>query len=186
MQRVASGGFSRWEGSIGGTPPYPYPISYRSIVPRSSECQNVFCTFALSASHVAFASCRMEPVFMMTSQSAGTAAAFAIDDNVPVQQVSYPKLSAQLRADGQLLTWATAAVSTNGIILDQGGPGTASSGGWTAGANAGGWNGDYWHDGSHRQRDEVGELHADAADERHLRGLCMVGRVLEPRHQHAL
>ncbi len=42
VQRVASGGFSRWEGSIGGTPPYPYPISYRSIVPRSSECQNVF------------------------------------------------------------------------------------------------------------------------------------------------
>ncbi len=148
VQRVASGGFSRWEGSIGGTPPYPYPVSYRSIVPRSTECQNVFATFALSASHVAFASCRMEPVFMMTSQSAGTAAAFAIDDNVPVQQVSYPKLSAQLRADGQLLAWATAAVSTNGIILDQGGPGTANSGGWTAGANAGGWNGDYWHDGA--------------------------------------
>jgi hypothetical protein len=150
VQRVVSGGYSRWEGSIGGTPPYPYPISYRSIVPRSNECQNVFATFALSASHVAFASCRMEPVFMMTSQSAGTAAAIAIDDNVPVQQVSYPKLSAQLRADGQLLLWATAAASTNGIILDQGGPGTANSGisGWTAGANAGGWNGDYWHDQS--------------------------------------
>jgi hypothetical protein len=148
VQRVASGGYSRWEGSIGGTPPYPYPISYRSIVPRGNECQNVFCTFALSASHVAFASCRMEPVFMMASQSAGTAAAFAMDDNVPVQQVSYPKLSAQLRADGQLLNWTAATASTNGIILDQGGPGTANSGGWTAGANAGGWNGDYWHDGS--------------------------------------
>jgi hypothetical protein len=150
VQRLASGGFSRWEGSIGGTPPYPYPVSYRSIVPRSNECQNVFCPFALSASHVAFASCRMEPVFMMTSQSAGTAAAFAIDDNVPVQQISYPKLSAQLRADGQLLVWAAATALTNGIILDQGGPGTANSGssGWTAGANAGGWNGDYWHDQS--------------------------------------
>ena len=150
VQRVASGGYSRWEGSIGSAPPYPYPISYRSIVPHSNECQNVFATFALSASHVAFASCRMEPVFMMTSQSAATAAAFAIDDNVPVQQVSYPKLSAQLRADGQLLAWATAAISTNGIILDQGGPGTANSGigGWTTGANAGGWNGDYWHDQS--------------------------------------
>jgi len=148
VQRVASGGFSRWEGSIGGTPPYPYPISYRSIVPRSNECQNVFCTFALSASHVAFASCRMEPVFMMTSQSAGTAAANAIDDNVPGQQVSYPRLAAQLRADGQLLNWSAATASTNGIILDQGGPGTANSGvnGWTPGANAGGWNGNYWHD----------------------------------------
>lgn len=148
VQRLASGNFSRWEGSIGGTPPYPYPISYRSIIPRAGECQNVFSTFALSASHVAFASCRMEPVFMMASQSAGTAAAFAIDDNVAVQNLNYSKLAAQLRADGQLLDWSAATASTNGIILDQGGPGTANSGGWVAGANAGGWNGDYWLDQS--------------------------------------
>ncbi|MEY4386223.1 MAG: hypothetical protein RLY20_1506, partial [Verrucomicrobiota bacterium] len=146
VQRLASGGATRWEGSIGGTPPYPYPISYRAIVPRSNECQNVFSTFALSASHVAFASCRMEPVFMMASHAAGVAAAFAIDDNVAAQQLNYAKLSGQLRADGMLLTWAAAASSTNGIILDQNSPGTANSGGWVSGANAGGWNGDYWHD----------------------------------------
>lgn len=148
VQRVAAGGSARWEGGLGGTPPFPYGISYRAIVPRVGECENLFCTFALSASHAAFASCRMEPVFMMTSQSAGTAAVFAIDDQVPAQQVNYAKLSAQLRADGQLVTWNSAAASTNGIILDQGGPGTAYSSGWTAGANAGGWNGDYWHDGA--------------------------------------
>lgn len=148
VQRVASGGFSRWEGSIGGTPPYPYPVSYRSIIPRSNECQNVFSTFALSASHVAFASCRMEPVFMMTSHAAGVAAAFTIDDNVAVQHLNYAKLSAQLRADGQLLSWAAASASTNGIILDQNSAGTANSGGWTSGANAGGHLGDYWHDGA--------------------------------------
>ena len=147
VQRLASGGFSRWEGSIGGTPPYPYPISYRAIVPRSNECQNVFSTFALSASHVAFASCRMEPVFMMSSHAAGVAAAFAIDDNVPSQQLNYAKLSAQLRADGQLLSWAAATSSTNGIILDETDVGTSNSGGWTPGANAGGWNGDYLLDG---------------------------------------
>ena len=61
----------------------------------------------------------MEPVFMMSSHAAGVAAAQAIDDNVAVQQVSYAKLSAQLRADGQLLTWAAATASTNGIILDE-------------------------------------------------------------------
>lgn len=148
VQRLASGNFSRWEGSIGGTPPYPYPISYRSIIAKTGECQNVYCTFALSASHVAFASCRMEPVFMMLSQAAGVAAAFAIDDDVPSQQVNYAKLSAQLRADGQLLTWSAAASTTNGVILDQSSGGTQSTTGWTAGANAGGWNGDYWHDGA--------------------------------------
>ena len=148
VQRLASGNFSRWEGSIGGTPPFPYPLSYRSIIPRAGECQNVFSTFALSASHVAFASCRMEPVFMMASQSAGTAAAFAIDDNVAVQNLNYTKLAAQLRADGQLLDWSAATSSTNGIILDETDPGTSNSGGWSFGANAGGWNGDYLLDGA--------------------------------------
>src|SRR5437016_3083572 len=104
VERVGSGGYARTEGGLGGNVAYPYGISYRSIIPSIGQCQNLFCTFALSASHVAFASLRMEPVFMMTSQSAATAAAFAIADNVPVQQVSVPKLSAQLRADGQILT----------------------------------------------------------------------------------
>lgn len=147
VQRLASGNNSRWEGSIGGTPPYPYPISYRAIVPKTGECQNIFSTFALSASHVAFASCRMEPVFMMTSHAAGVAAAFAIDDNVAAQQLNYNKLAAQLQADGQLLSWAAATAATNGIIMDETDPGTSNSGGWTGGANAGGWNGDYLLDG---------------------------------------
>jgi hypothetical protein len=148
VQRVAAGGYTRWEGSLGGSVPYPYGVSYRAIVPRAGECENLFCTFALSASHVAFGSLRMEPVFMMTSQSAGTAAAFALDDQVPVQQVAYGKLAAQLRADGQLLAWKPASLSTNGIILDEDEPGAVVTGSWTYGANAGGWNGDYYHDGS--------------------------------------
>ncbi|MBP9902722.1 MAG: FAD-dependent oxidoreductase [Verrucomicrobia bacterium] len=148
VQRLAAGNFSRWEGSIGGTPPYPYPISYRALIPKTGECQNVFATFALSASHVAFASCRMEPVFMMTSHAAGVAAAFAIDDNVPVQQLNPAKLAAQLRADGQLLSWTAATAATNGIIMDETDPGTANSGGWSSGANAGGLNGDYLLDGA--------------------------------------
>lgn len=147
VQRLAAGNNSRWEGSIGGTPPFPYPISYRAIIPKSGECENLFATFALSASHVAFASCRMEPVFMMTSHAAGVAAAFALDDHVAVQQLNYPKLAAQLRADGQLLSWSAATAATNGIIMDETDPGTANSGGWTPGANAGGWNGAYLLDG---------------------------------------
>ena len=84
---------------------------------------------------------------MMASHAAGVAAAFAIDDNVAAQQLNYAKLSAQLRADGQLLSWAAATSSTNGIILDETDTGTSNSGGWTPGANAGGWNGDYLLDG---------------------------------------
>ena len=151
--RLAVNGVSVWEGGIGTAVPMPYPVSYRSIVPKVGECRNLFCTFALSASHVGFASVRMEPVFMMTSQSAGTAAAFAIDDNVPVQQMNYQKLAAQLVADSQILNWGSVqSIGTNGIIMTvTTTPGVTVGGSWTVGANSGGWplpNGTYWHDGN--------------------------------------
>jgi len=103
VARYAVNGVAVTEGGMGLSVPEPYPVSYRSIIPSVGQCQNLFSTFALSASHVGFASVRLEPVFMMTSQSAGTAAAFAIDDQVPVQSVNYQKLAAELTADGQLL-----------------------------------------------------------------------------------
>lgn len=90
-------------GSRGGAP--PYPIGYAAIVPKAEECENLFVTFALSASHTAFSSIRMEPVFMVTSQSAATAACVALEEGVPVQSVPYEKLRARLLADGQVLEW---------------------------------------------------------------------------------
>ncbi len=57
-----------------------------------ASARTLFVTFALSASHTAFSSIRMEPVFMVTSQSAATAACMAIDERVPVQQVDYARL----------------------------------------------------------------------------------------------
>src|SRR5207249_2281503 len=73
------------------------------IVPKANECENLFVTFALSASHSAFSSIRMEPVFMVTSQSAATAACLAINDAVAVQQVDQARLTARLITDGQVL-----------------------------------------------------------------------------------
>jgi FAD dependent oxidoreductase len=83
----------------------PYPIGYGAIVPKAGECENLLVTFALSASHTAFSSIRMEPVFMATSQSAATAAAIAIDDGCSVQTVDQPKLRQRLLADKQVLEW---------------------------------------------------------------------------------
>ncbi|PWU16663.1 MAG: xanthan lyase [Verrucomicrobia bacterium] len=147
-ERFAFSGVARVEGGLSAAVPYPYPISYRSIIPASNQCQNLFCTYALSASHVAFGSIRMEPVFMMLSQSAGTAAAFAIDDQVPAQQLSYAKLAAELRADKQLLAWNCASqYYTNTITLDQGNPCFVTSGGvWYPSTTTGAWNGSCWSD----------------------------------------
>ncbi|MEZ6096185.1 MAG: FAD-dependent oxidoreductase [Pirellulaceae bacterium] len=80
-----------------------YKIGYGAITPKQSECENLLVTFALSASHSAFASIRMEPVFMVTSQSAASAACEAIDSGVPVQEIDYARLRTRLLADGQVL-----------------------------------------------------------------------------------
>ncbi|MFK7909208.1 MAG: FAD-dependent oxidoreductase, partial [Akkermansiaceae bacterium] len=92
-QRVVHNGMVKNEGDIqthiGGK---AYGISYRAIVPKASECENLFVPWALSATHIAFGSIRMEPVFMILGQSSATAACMAIDAEVPVQQVPYAKL----------------------------------------------------------------------------------------------
>jgi hypothetical protein len=83
----------------------PYQISYDALVPKKSECENLLVTFALSASHTAFASIRMEPVFMITSQSAATAAVMALEDGKAVQEVDYGKLRSRLVKEGQVVEW---------------------------------------------------------------------------------
>jgi len=102
---VTTEGSVRNEGDI-QVPVSPYRISYRSIRPRREECENLLVPFCLAASHIAFGSIRMEPVFMVLGQSAATAAAIAIDDGVPVQSVDYGKLRIQLLADAQVLDWS--------------------------------------------------------------------------------
>lgn len=88
---------------IGGFP--PYPVSYRSIVPRESECTNLAVPVCLSASHIAYGSIRMEPVFMVLGQSAAAAACHAIDEETSLQNIDYRRLRKKLLADGQKLEW---------------------------------------------------------------------------------
>lgn len=95
------------EGVIWRTPPRPYGISYRSIIPQKGECENVFSTVCLGASHVAHGSIRMEPVFMAMSQSAALAAGLAIDGNCSVQEVPYAELQKKLDAAKQIYNAAT-------------------------------------------------------------------------------
>jgi hypothetical protein len=96
-------GFARNEGNIEVSPGDAYPISYRAIVPKRTQATNLLVPVALSASHIAYGSIRMEPVFMILGQSAATAAALAIDAKVPVQDVDYATLRADLIARGQIL-----------------------------------------------------------------------------------
>jgi len=111
-ERLVVNGMVKNEGDvqIGGFG--PYPISFRSLVPKSGECSNLLVPVCLSASHIAYGSIRMEPVFMMLGQSSAVAACQAIDNKCAVQQVNTQKLQQELKnnplADG----------STPEILLD--------------------------------------------------------------------
>lgn len=98
-QRVVVNGMVKNEGDVEKPVPAPFPISYRSIVPKASECTNLLVPVCLSASHIAFGSIRMEPVFMVLGQSAATAAIMALDGKVGVQDIDVKALQRKLRQD---------------------------------------------------------------------------------------
>ncbi|MDP4679554.1 MAG: FAD-dependent oxidoreductase [Cyclobacteriaceae bacterium] len=101
---ITNEGFVRNEGNVESKVNGPYPISYRSILPKKSECTNLLAPVCLSSTHIAFGSIRMEPVFMVLGQSAATAAVLAIDNELSVQELNYDLLKNQLAKDKQRLT----------------------------------------------------------------------------------
>jgi hypothetical protein len=98
-ERIVVNGMVKNEGNveIGGFG--PYPIAYRSITPKATECTNLLVPVCLSASHIAYGSIRMEPVFMVLAQSAAVAATLAIKENTTVQQVDVKTIQSLLAKD---------------------------------------------------------------------------------------
>jgi ribulose 1,5-bisphosphate synthetase/thiazole synthase len=151
-------GHVRNEGDVQVSPGGPYLISYRAIVPKESECSNLLVPVCLSASHIAYGSIRMEPVFMILGQSAATAACLAIDDRLAVQDVPYARLRERLLADKQVLDippGSTAASgidpgSLKGIVVDD--VDAKKSGAWLPSHSVGGFVGiGYLHDNNEQQ-----------------------------------
>ena len=91
------------EGDVQIPPTDPYPISYRAIIPKRGQCENLIVPTCISASHTAFGSARMEPVFMVLGESASIAANIAIDNGSSVQDVPYDELGPELRQANQVL-----------------------------------------------------------------------------------
>jgi hypothetical protein len=95
-QRLVVNGMVKNEGDVQVGGFGPYPVSYRSIMPKKNECTNLLVPVCLSASHIAYGSIRMEPVFMVLGQSAATAACMAIDSGAAIQDVDVRKLQQML------------------------------------------------------------------------------------------
>ncbi len=100
---IKADGFVQNEGDIGVHPKNPYKIDLGSLLPKSGECTNLIVPVCVSSSHIAFGSIRMEPVFMILGQSAGTVASLALENDISIHDVSYAKLKEQLLKDGQVL-----------------------------------------------------------------------------------
>lgn len=151
---VTDEGYVQNEGDVQVSPGGAYLISYRSIVPAKGQASNLSVPVCLSSSHIAYGSIRMEPVFMILGQSAATAAVLAIDDNLDLQDLPYPKLREQMLKDQQVLdlpaqTAAKPLISKEklpGIVLDN--ADAKLTGVWSHSSSTGKYVGiDYVHDG---------------------------------------
>lgn len=137
------------EGDI-GVKVEPYGIPRGCLLPKRSECRNLVVPVCVSASHAAYGSVRMEPVFMILGQSAATIAVLAIEEGAAVQDVPYERLRERLLADGQVLEWAgrraTGGPTLSGIVVDD--RAAELAGDWQESRAPGRWLGDrYLHDG---------------------------------------
>lgn len=122
--RLVVNGMVKNEGNVEIPGILPYPISYKSIVPKQQECTNLIVPVCLSASHIAYGSIRMEPVFMVLSQVAAVAASFSIDEGTNVQQLDYKKINEKFTTDPLL------DGSTPDLIIDNVSPMVKIEGNW--------------------------------------------------------
>ena len=124
VQRIlADDGTVRDEGSFQDTPALPYQIAYRSLTPKRVECENLLVPVCVSASHIAYCSLRMEPVYMALGHASGLAAVQAIRSKVSVQKVDVAQLREQLRSQKAVLELAELAKMVRsaklpGLVMD--------------------------------------------------------------------
>ncbi|QDV71122.1 Xanthan lyase precursor [Rosistilla carotiformis] len=114
---VDANGHVRNEGDVEVGGFSPYEISYGALTPKAEQCENLLVPVCLSASHIAFGSIRMEPVFMVLGQSSATAAMQAIGTDRAVQAIDYDALRQKLLDDSQVLTW-TGPVKKSAASID--------------------------------------------------------------------
>ena len=152
--------------------------------------RNLLVPVCLSASHIAYGSIRMEPVFMVLGQSAATAACQAIDRGAPIQRIDVSTLQARLKADGQVLEWTGPARATSrvdvrslpGLVLDD--TDAKLTGNWAPSSALGGFIGSgYMHDSNAGQRSKDRPLRPRPPGGGPLRSSGGLRRERQPSHQ---
>ena len=120
------------EGNVEVGGGLPYPISYRSITPKREQCTNLLVPVCLSASHIAYGSIRMEPVFMVLGQSAAIAASLAVEHGgCDIQNVNSDEINAIVLSDPYM------DGSQPDILIDDNQSCVKADGKWTARGSGG-------------------------------------------------
>ena len=127
------------EGNVEVGGGLPYPISYRSLTPHRSECTNLLVPVCLSASHIAYGSIRMEPVFMVLGQVAALSCAEAIHkENCDVQDVDSRAINVLIDENPYM------DGSQPDLLIDDSDSGVIASAAWIHRENAGGYGLSYY------------------------------------------
>jgi hypothetical protein len=105
IQRIINDeGYVENEGDM-QVPVKPYQIPYRILLPKRQEATNLLVPVCFSASHVSYATLRMEPQYMIIGQAAGVAAKLAVEKKSAVQDVETKTLSTKLREQRAVFEW---------------------------------------------------------------------------------
>jgi hypothetical protein len=99
---------------------YPYHVPYRSVLPKVEQCTNLLVPVALSSTHVAMSSLRIEGAWMAIGQGAGIAAALSANQSIAVQSLQYPVLRERLLAQGQVLALPSQNRPANDVTSNPG------------------------------------------------------------------
>jgi len=140
-------------GGARGPTNVPYPVPYRAITPKADQCTNLLVPVCFSATHLGYASARMEPVFMICGESSGIAACRALAERTTVQGIDMAAYRHALETAGQVLQWTDelarlAASSAGGAVFtfeglcricNAGDDGLVSQAEWNAGKQGWEW-----------------------------------------------
>jgi len=133
-------------------PTRPYQIPYRSLTPKKDQCENLLVPVCCSATHIAYGTIRMEPVYMALGHASGLAAATSARDGKAVQDVDVVALRKQLLEQKQVLELAASKItgvpmaSLKGVVMDD--YEAEFEGAWVTSSFGNSVEGSYHHDGN--------------------------------------
>ncbi|MEI6715955.1 MAG: FAD-dependent oxidoreductase [Verrucomicrobiota bacterium] len=91
----------------------PFQIPYRTVLPKCVD--GLLVPVACSASHVAYQSLRMEPVFMALGEACGIAAKTALTDGKEVRHVDVSKVQREILKRGGVVCYENQPVRPEGL-----------------------------------------------------------------------